>query len=246
MFLLYNRMSRRPIVFPELPHPLSNVTALGWGKLRLREDEKNGENFTSFKAPDSLSQNLTWVLPDSDGTTGQILSTDGSGNMSWADNGGGLDATVTALEADYVALETYTDTRTQWIYGDGLNFNDGTNWITWTNSYQSSHNAFTWDGNTFSPPADDWYRVQGAIQTRVGAGQDERAVSYRLRDGVGAIAAEVIGQIVTPEGGTNYYYMSVDIRAQLLSASAYHIEMYSVNEDTIDPFRGCFIAKRTM
>lgn len=36
-----------------------------------------------------LTANRTWVLPDSNGTNGYVLSTDGSGNLSWAAQTGG-------------------------------------------------------------------------------------------------------------------------------------------------------------
>jgi len=51
--------------------------------LQLREDTDNGTNYVGFKAPDAVTSSLAWVLPDGDGTNGQVLSTDGSGNLSF-------------------------------------------------------------------------------------------------------------------------------------------------------------------
>lgn len=43
----------------------------------------NGANFVGLRAPNSIASDITWVLPNADGTNGQALQTDGSGNLSW-------------------------------------------------------------------------------------------------------------------------------------------------------------------
>ena len=50
----------------------------------LFEAAANGTNYLAFKAPAALSSTTTLILPDGDGTTQQVLQTDGSGNLSWA------------------------------------------------------------------------------------------------------------------------------------------------------------------
>lgn len=42
----------------------------------------------------SLTANRTWVLPDSTGSPGYVLSTDGAGNLSWAAVGSASDSTT--------------------------------------------------------------------------------------------------------------------------------------------------------
>jgi hypothetical protein len=44
----------------------------------------NSTNFVALKAPDSPT-NIVWTLPDTDGGTGQVLQTNGSGTLSWID-----------------------------------------------------------------------------------------------------------------------------------------------------------------
>jgi hypothetical protein len=46
--------------------------------------------YSGFRAPATAGNNV-WTLPTGDGTSGQVLSTDGSGNLSWASSGGGGD-----------------------------------------------------------------------------------------------------------------------------------------------------------
>ncbi len=41
-------------------------------------------NFVALKAPLSISSDVTWTLPAADGTSGQVIKTDGSGTLSFA------------------------------------------------------------------------------------------------------------------------------------------------------------------
>ena len=52
-------------------------------ELRFQELAANGANYVGFKAPDSISSNEVWVLPNADGSAGEFLKTDGSNNLSW-------------------------------------------------------------------------------------------------------------------------------------------------------------------
>ena len=47
-----------------------------------------GSNYVGFEAP-SLSADQIWVLPTADGTSGQVIQTNGSGTLSWASPSGG-------------------------------------------------------------------------------------------------------------------------------------------------------------
>jgi hypothetical protein len=64
---------------------LGNSTA--GSNLKLYEDTDNGTNYVSFKAPDTIAANVTWTLPAADGTSAQVLSTNGTGTLSWATAG---------------------------------------------------------------------------------------------------------------------------------------------------------------
>ena len=52
--------------------------------LRLGEADGNGTNYVALQAPAAISSNVTWTLPAADGSASQMLSTDGSGALSWA------------------------------------------------------------------------------------------------------------------------------------------------------------------
>ncbi len=71
------------------------------GYVLFKELLVNGSNYVGFKAPDSVSANLLWTLPAIDGGSGQVLSTNGSGILSWISPGGG--GTVTSVDAQPAA-----------------------------------------------------------------------------------------------------------------------------------------------
>jgi hypothetical protein len=58
------------------------------GELRFDELSGNGTNYVGFKGPDAISGNRIWILPSSDGANGEVLSTNGSGILSWVSRGG--------------------------------------------------------------------------------------------------------------------------------------------------------------
>jgi hypothetical protein len=59
-------------------------------EIRFREATANGTNYVSLSAPASLSANLTFTLPATDGTNGQVLTTNGSGVLSFATPASGV------------------------------------------------------------------------------------------------------------------------------------------------------------
>ncbi len=78
-----------------------NTAAGNTGELRFNELAASGTNYVGFKAPDALAADKIWTLPAADGTSGQMLSTNGSGTLSWSAAGGGGSLTVSAKSSDY-------------------------------------------------------------------------------------------------------------------------------------------------
>ena len=56
---------------------------------RLRFSDTDNSNYVEFRAPGTITNNVTWTLPSADGTSGQSMVTDGAGNLSWATATGG-------------------------------------------------------------------------------------------------------------------------------------------------------------
>src|SRR5210317_400256 len=84
------------------------------GTLKLNEGTNNGTNFIGLKAPNSVTTSTTFTLPDGDGSNGQFLKTDGSGNLSF-----GTVSSTNTLAADSGSNDTYTT-------GNTLTFTGGT------------------------------------------------------------------------------------------------------------------------
>jgi hypothetical protein len=61
-----------------------DVTLDNQSDLRFGEATANGTNYVAFQAPASITADVTWTLPAADGSSGQVLSTDGSGTLSFA------------------------------------------------------------------------------------------------------------------------------------------------------------------
>lgn len=55
----------------------------------LRFADSDSSNWVAFQAPTIVSANVTWTLPGTDGTVGQVLTTNGGGTLSWATVSGG-------------------------------------------------------------------------------------------------------------------------------------------------------------
>lgn len=71
----------------ELFHGASGSVVVGTNtgtEGQLRFLEASGSNYIGFKAPSSITTDTTWTLPSSDGTNKQVLTTNGSGTLSWA------------------------------------------------------------------------------------------------------------------------------------------------------------------
>jgi hypothetical protein len=65
----------------------TTLTVNAANELRLADTDSS--HYVGFKAPGTVSTNRIWTLPAADGTNGQVLSTNGSGTLSWATAGGG-------------------------------------------------------------------------------------------------------------------------------------------------------------
>lgn len=49
----------------------------------LQFADSDSSNYVGFQAPTSITSNVLWTLPNTDGTVGQVLKTDGAGTLSW-------------------------------------------------------------------------------------------------------------------------------------------------------------------
>ena len=89
-------------------------------KIQFYESTANGTNYVALVGPTSIAADVSWVLPSAAGANGQLLSTDGSNNLSWTTKGTGtVDGSGTA---NYIPKWTDGDT-----IGNSVMRDDGTN-----------------------------------------------------------------------------------------------------------------------
>ena len=60
------------------------ASAIGGAEIQLPEATNNGVSYVAFKAPNSLAGITEWTLPAADGTNGQYLQTNGTGQLTFA------------------------------------------------------------------------------------------------------------------------------------------------------------------
>ena len=59
-------------------------SATAGGTLKINEGTNNGTNFVGLKAANALTASTTFTLPTADGSAGQFIKTDGSGNLAFS------------------------------------------------------------------------------------------------------------------------------------------------------------------
>jgi len=111
----------------------TGIVTLGT-EIRFLELPTNGTNYVAFKAPDNIASNVIWTLPNSDGTSGQVLTTNGAGVLSWTTvSGGGGGGGYTTIQEEGVSL---TQRATMNFIGAGLTAQDDAT---------NSRTNITWD-----------------------------------------------------------------------------------------------------
>lgn len=75
----------------------------------LRFADSDSTHWVAFQSPATVTSNITWTLPDADGSSGYILSTNGSGTLSWANSAAATSITTTSdntATTRYIVLST--------------------------------------------------------------------------------------------------------------------------------------------
>jgi hypothetical protein len=89
--------------------PNGNLTINAQGDLRFADSDSS--NWVAFQAPATVASNVTWTLPSADGTSGQVLSTNGSGTLSWYTAGGGATDKIEEGNSSAEVIDTGSDGR---------------------------------------------------------------------------------------------------------------------------------------
>ena len=80
-----------------LTSPQVNTQLDMLARAELRFQDASGGQYVALEAPATVSSNVTFVLPSADGTEDQVLTTDGSGTLAFADAAGGSGFTESTI-----------------------------------------------------------------------------------------------------------------------------------------------------
>ena len=135
------------------------------GQVRWYELAANGTNYTAFKAADAMAANVVYTLPSADGSSGNMLTTNGSGTLNWTStvtgssisasgnltvNGnsalGDANTDVTSLKGSLRVYDTDATNYTDIKGPDGTVQSGNLNFILPTNA-GSSNNMLITDGS---------------------------------------------------------------------------------------------------
>jgi len=104
---------------------VGNSTTIG-GTIKFNEGTNNGSNFIGLKSPNAVTTTTTFTLPDGDGSNGQFLKTDGSGNLSF-----GTVVSTLSLAADTGSSDSVSTGETiTFTGGEGIDTSVTDNTIT--------------------------------------------------------------------------------------------------------------------
>jgi hypothetical protein len=76
--------------------------------IKFFEQTGNGTNFVALEAPNAVTADTTFKLPNGDGSPNQVLQTDGSANLSWVSLPGSAGSTTTDLDSTNTTVNSGT------------------------------------------------------------------------------------------------------------------------------------------
>jgi hypothetical protein len=107
----------------------------------IRFADADSSNWVAFQAPSTISSDVTWTLPSADGTSNQVLTTNGSGTLTWTSPAINLVDNIIDATTHFV---TFTATSTNSPISElrrsstGMTFQPSTGTLTVTNFVESS------------------------------------------------------------------------------------------------------------
>jgi len=135
----------------------------------IRFQDSSGSPFVSLKSPSSLSSNVNLTLPATDGSSGQVLQTDGNGVLSFVSLSAGFSGAASALTGNTLASGVTSSSLTSLgtlgsltvsgnisangnINGDGSTNISSISTLTTTNANTTTTKASQYRSNNTSTP----------------------------------------------------------------------------------------------
>tara|TARA_Y100000114_G_scaffold156887_1_gene185815 strand:- start:1484 stop:2770 length:1287 start_codon:yes stop_codon:yes gene_type:complete len=105
---LVGRATTDTLTNKSLTAPVLTGSSSSAGSILFKEDTDNGTNAVTLKGPESTAD-ITLVLPNSTGSSGQAMVTDGSGNLSFATVEGAYSAWSIKTSSDHPYTASHKD-----------------------------------------------------------------------------------------------------------------------------------------
>jgi len=166
---------------------VGNSATVG-GTIKFNEGSNNGSHFIALKAPNAVTATTTFTLPDGDGSTGQFLKTDGSGNLSFDTL-----STSFTLSADTGTNDTFNTSETlTFTGGEGIDtaVTDNTITISAEDASDTNKGIASFDSTDFTVTSGDVTVNAERIQDIAGAmfgSNTETLITATYQDADGTI-----------------------------------------------------------
>jgi hypothetical protein len=110
----------------------------------VKFNDGDASNWVALASPTTVASNITWTLPNADGSNGNALVTNGSGTLSWASPGAASVASDTATNTDFLLYfaATTTGSLSAVKQDSGLTYNPSTGLLT-TAAFSGDGSALT-------------------------------------------------------------------------------------------------------
>lgn len=207
-------------------------TSAAGGGIRLYEDTDNGTNYITLRAPATLADDsVVLTLPDNDGDAGNVLSTDGSGNLSW------VAALSSGLNDEHVLIGDTTNTAT--AVDTGLLGNVSATYATATVTFDETGGAAEDIVLYTAHPFSNWDKIYftnsgGALPTGLSVStsyyvRDSSANYFKVAATVGGAAIEITGD---GTGTTTVHSGGLIVANEVVAARMTRASTQSVNDST--------------
>jgi hypothetical protein len=161
----------------------------------LRFGDADSSNWVAFQAPATIASNVTWTLPDADGTNATVLTTNGSGTLTWQSPTISITNNTIDSSTHFVTLTTATtDTNITGLRrsSTGMTFQPSTGTLTVTNLVESSSIALKENIAPIENALDSILKLSGVTYNRKDTKDPEAGLIAEWVD-------EVLPELVTKD-----------------------------------------------
>jgi hypothetical protein len=207
-----------------------NAQLLAQGDLRFADADSS--NWVAFQSPATVAANVTWTLPSIDGTDDQVLTTNGSGTLSWTGKSIAVANNTTDSNTNFVLFSSVSSGNlvTSRVSTSALTFQPSTATFTCTNLSagsitETSSIALKENIEPIENALDSILKLSGVTYDRKDSQVHEAGLIAEWVD-------EVLPDLVTKDANGN----AVGIKYSKLSA--YLIECVKSLKQEIDSLKG--------